>query len=150
MDVICGNGKVIGVDHLDFRAPAPIGTAIRVGIIAQYREALVFGVACAKHDSRIVVEAVHPTGFVAVERCVVTKGEQAVLWFVVHGSLIEIQREASIQYQLDTALRLGFDRNALWLEPCARLACPAADEFRRGVGEGWRMIFQKPWLISLE
>src|ERR1700690_538104 len=34
VDVIGSNGKVIGIDQFNFRAPAPIGTAVEIGIIA--------------------------------------------------------------------------------------------------------------------
>ena len=88
-------------------------------------------ITCAKYDNGAVIETIHPAGFVTVERCVVPESEEAVLWFAVHGNLIEIESKASIQDQLDTAVYLGFNRHALWLEPGTRLACPAADKSGR-------------------
>jgi len=85
-------------------------------------------IACVKYDSGAVIETIHPAGFETVERCVAPEGEEAVLWFAVRGSLKEIEGKASIQDQLDTAVYLGFNRRAIWLEPGTRLARPAADK----------------------
>ena len=90
---------MIVIHQFDFSTPAPVRSASRVGVAAEDLESILDSVARAVHNARVVVEGVHPTGFVLIDQCVVAKGEHAMLRFAFDGALIEVNGEASFQNQ---------------------------------------------------
>ena len=101
VDVVSCDAEMLAVDQLDLCAPAPVGSTIGGGITAEDGESLFFGIARAKHDGGIVVETVHPAGFVLVEGGVVAEREHAVLRFTVNGALIKKKCKATLEQQLN-------------------------------------------------
>ena len=65
-DVVGGDDQVISIHQFDLGAPAPVGSASGIGVIASNGKTILFCRANAKHDSRVVVPAIHPTGFVLI------------------------------------------------------------------------------------
>lgn len=94
-DVVGGDDE-FAVVEFDFGAPAPVGSAHRVGITAKSRESVLDFLANAEHNGRVRMERVHPAGFVLIQLGVVAKGEHAMLGFAFNGGLIEEEREATI------------------------------------------------------
>ena len=78
------------------------------GICADDEEAALPDAADAEHDGRVVVERIHPRGFVLVGDRVIAKGEHAVLRFTVNGTLIEVDGETSFEHQCNRAQHRRF------------------------------------------
>ena len=110
VDIVSGDNQMIAIDQFHFRAPTPIRSASRIGIRACDGESIFDGVASAEHDRGVIVETIHPTGFVLIGEGVIAKGEQAMLRLTLDGGLIQKESKAPLQYDLDIAYDLRLIR----------------------------------------
>ena len=121
-----------------FGAPAPIGSAAGIGVTAEDKEAFIGCRAYAKHDGGVVVETIHPTGFILFQRGVVAKGEHAVLRFAFDGALVQIKRKTAFEQKLDRPDHGRLVSEFVRFQPEFGCAAPVSrelgEEVVRGVG----------------
>ena len=99
VDIVGGDDQVVFIEQTHFGAPAPIGTAGRVGVAAEHLEAVLMAPPGAEHDGGVVVETIDPAGFVLIGGGVVAEGEHAVLGLAFDGALVQVDGEALLRAQ---------------------------------------------------